>query len=46
MGTPILWTILVLASVLGQESNQVGDPWAGKGELSIYLSETQNGTWT
>lgn len=44
MGTPILWTILVLASVLGQESNQVRDPWAGSGELSIYWSETQIGT--
>jgi hypothetical protein len=40
----ILWTTLVVASVLGQESNQVGDPWAGKGELSIYSFETQNGT--
>jgi hypothetical protein len=39
----MLLTIVLCASVLGQDDYPL-DPWAGMGELTIYWSETQNGT--
>jgi hypothetical protein len=39
----MLLTIVLLASVLGQDDHPL-DPWAGMGGLTIYGSETQNGT--
>src|SRR5436309_15555759 len=40
----MLWMLVLLASVAGQEIGQIRDPWARMGELSIYSSETENGT--
>jgi hypothetical protein len=39
----MLLAIVLCASVLGHDDHPL-DPWAGMGELTIYWSETQNGT--